>query len=275
MFGNLTADRGFLTPEEDIRYRAAYCGLCRNLRSRYGQPAGLTLNYDLCFLILLLQSLYESEENSGSGTCLLHPVEPREWWQCRFTDYAADMNIALSYLKLLDNWEDDGNLAALGASASLRHTYHRIRESYPRQCKAMEQALQSLSDLEKSRREDPDAAAETFAGLMAEVFVYCEDRWSGTLRVLGAALGRFLYILDAALDLDRDAVRNSYNPFRRCYGLPDNERRFRDILHMLLGDALQAFDRLPLVTDAGILKNILCFGLWVSFDKKYVTGKDE
>ena len=62
MFGFLKADRELLTPEQDARYRAAYCGLCRNLRSRYGQAAGFTLNYDLCFLVLLLQGLYEEEE---------------------------------------------------------------------------------------------------------------------------------------------------------------------------------------------------------------------
>ena len=115
MFGYLTADRALLTPEEDARYRGAYCGLCRNLRSRYGQVAGFTLNYDQCFLILLLQSLYEGEETSGDEPCIAHPVKRQAWWQCRFTDYAADMNIALGYLKLLDDWEDDGSLSALFA----------------------------------------------------------------------------------------------------------------------------------------------------------------
>ena len=67
MFGYLTADRGHLTPEEDARYRAAYCGLCRSLRTRWGRLSGLTLNYDQCFLILLLQSLYEAEERSGKN----------------------------------------------------------------------------------------------------------------------------------------------------------------------------------------------------------------
>ena len=89
----------------------------------------------------------------------------------------------------------------------------------------------------KKRTEDPDAAAETFAGLMAEVFVYRDDRWSDTLRSFGAALGRFLYIMDACMDLDQDAIRNRYNPFRRYYGLADNGKHFSDILRMLLGNA--------------------------------------
>ena len=104
---------------------------------------------------------------------------------------------------------------------------------------------------------------------MAELMVWREDRWAPDLRALGRSLGRFLYVMDACMDLDADTRRNRYNPFRRWYGLPDNERRFRDILEMILGDCLRAFDRLPLVQDAPLLKNILCDGLWQQFDQNY------
>ncbi|MBQ9663244.1 MAG: hypothetical protein IJV40_08860 [Oscillospiraceae bacterium] len=274
MFGYLTADRGHLTPEEDSRYRAAYCGLCRSLRSRWGSHSGLTLNYDQCFLILLLQSLYEAEEQSGDETCIAHPLKSHAWWQSRYTDYGADMNIALSYLKLRDNWEDDGSLAALTGSAAFRYSFEAVSARYPRQCEAMDRSIRDLRAIEKEKREDPDAAAETFAMMMAEVFVYSEDRWSAVLRQFGAALGRFLYIMDACVDLDEDAIRGHYNPFRRYYGLTDNGSRFDDILRMILGECLFYFDKLPLVTDAGILKNILCYGLWTQFDKKYNMSRN-
>ncbi len=275
MFGYLTADRALLTPEENARYKAAYCGLCRSLRKRYGQPAGLTLNFDQCFLILLLQSLYEEKETGGEGACVVHPVKRQPWWQCRFTDYAADMNIALSYLKLLDNWEDDGSLSAYAAASALKPAYSRVRSLWPRQCAAMERSIHDLREIEKNNQEDPDGAAETFARMMAEIFAVQEDRWTPVLRELGAALGRFLYITDAVMDLDRDTVRGSYNPFRRRYGREDNGEFFRDVLQMLLAACLSAFDRLPLVEDAGILKNILCSGLWTEFQKKYQTDKDK
>ncbi len=275
MFGYLTADRALLTPEEDARYKGVYCGLCRNLRSRYGQAAGFTLNFDQCFLILLLQSLYEADEASGEEPCIVHPVKRQPWWECRFTDYAADMNIALSYLKLLDNWEDDGDLGALAAAQMLKPAYRTVCASWPRQCGAMENSIAELRAIEQENREEPDAAAETFAQLMAEVFAWQEDRWTPHLRRMGAALGRFLYIADAAMDLDRDTALNRYNPFRRRYGRPDNGAFFESVLRMLLSDSLQAFDRLPLVSDAGILKNILCAGLWTEFDKKYKTDKDK
>ena len=275
MFGYLTADRGHLTPEEDARYRAAYCGLCRSLRSRWGGLSGFTLNYDQCFLILLLQSLYEAEERNGEETCVRHPVKPHSWWQSEYTDYAADMNVALSYLKLQDDWEDDGSLTALAASRAMKGAYERISARYPRQCSAMKDAVLALREIEKNGDEDPDGAAETFAGLMAEVFAYRDDRWSDTLRRFGAALGRFLYIMDACMDLDQDTIRNRFNPFRRYYGLADNGKRFSDILQMLLGECLLYFDRLPLVEDVGILKNILCLGLWTQFNQKFDIDKDD
>lgn len=108
--------------------------------------------------------------------------------------------------------------------------------------------------------------------LMGEIFAPREDYWSTTLRRTGQSLGRFIYVMDACMDLDSDALFNRYNPFRRYYGL-DNEQRFREILKMLLGDCVREFDRLPLVQDTDILKNILCVGLWTEFDKKYSTKK--
>lgn len=274
MFGYLTADTRFLTREELARYKACYCGLCRFLQERHGSLARLTLNYDMCFLVLLLQSLYEPDEICGEGTCLPHPIQARAWQSSACTAYGSDMNIALAYYKCLDDWEDDGSLGAWTESNVLRRPFEKVRAEYPRQCGAICRGMTELGRLEREKIEDPDAAAAAFGSMMGELFVWQEDRWSETLRATGDALGRFLYVLDACMDLDADTVRNRYNPFRRFYGLPDNERRFRAILKMLLGDCMRAFDRLPLVQDAPLLKNILCVGLWTQFDRKYLGKKD-
>ncbi len=269
MFGYLAAEASLLTEEQFARYRACYCGLCRCIQERHGELARLALTYDMTFLTLLLSSLYEPEETAGEGKCLPHPVEPRAWWRSEFSAYAADLNVALAYLKCLDDWEDDGNLAALAESRLFKASYERVAAAYPRQCAAIDRSLAQLGKLEKERIEDPDAAAESFGELMGELLVYREDRWREPLARMGRALGRFLYVMDACMDLDADTVRGRYNPFRRFYGLPDNDRRFGDILRMLLGECLFYFDKLPLVQDAELLKNILCVGLWSQFDRRY------
>lgn len=273
MFGNLTARLELLTQEQLERYRASYCGLCRSLKERHGQLGRLTLNYDLCFLVLLLDSLYEPEIRAAEGPCPAHPIAGRASQRSEHSDYAADMTIALAYEKCRDDWRDEANPLSLTEMAVLSAAYRRVRTRWPRQCAAILRELRALHELERARVYDADRTAEPFGRLLGELFVLREDRWAGTLRLLGEALGRFLYLLDACLDLEKDALLGRYNPLRRYYGR-ENTARFRALLRLLLSDAARAFDRLPLVQDAALLQNILCAGLWTAFDKKYGNEDD-
>ena len=272
MFGYLVADLSGLPEDRLLRYKSVYCGLCRTLAERFGQPARLTLNYDLTFLAVFLESLYEPEESSGENGCIMHPFKKRAWHVSEATEYAADMNIALAYLKCLDDWHDDGSLAALAESALLKAEYGRIKAARPLQCGIIEESISELSELEKSGSEDADACAACFGKFMGAVFNWKDDRWSADVTAFGDSLGRFIYLMDACMDLDGDAVKNSFNPFRRYYGL-DNEARFRQILKLFLSDALRSFSYLPIVQDADILKNIMCVGLWQAFDRKFSSPK--
>lgn len=274
MFGYLTADISSLSQEQYQRYKACYCGLCRSLKERHGQLSRLSINYDVTFLILLLSSLYEPEERSGEDTCPRHMKTPQSWICSPVSDYAADMNVALSYLKCLDDWEDDNNPGALFEAKCLKAAYDKVEKEYPRQCSAISRAMSQLHSIEKQNLEAPDAAASCFGDMMAEIFVYREDRWSDTLRAMAHALGRFIYLMDACMDLGADTFRNRYNPLRRYYGLLDNEQRFRDILKMQLGECVYYFDKLPLVEDVGLMKNILCAGLWSAFNRKFSKRKE-
>lgn len=272
MFGYLTARTELLDEKQQRRYRACYCGLCRSLKERHGEFSRLTLTFDMTFLVLLLGSLYEPEERQGEQPCIAHPRQARPWWRSEFSDYAADMTVALAYLKALDDWNDDSNPLALAEAGLLKKGYCEVKTLYPRQCRAMEESIDALRHWEKANGETPDQAADCFAAMMGEIFIFRDDRWSASLYRLGAALGRVLYIMDACMDLDSDTFFNRYNPFRRYYGL-NNAGRFRDILKMLLADCVRELDRLPLVQDLEILDNILCAGLWTEFEKKY--GSEE
>ena len=76
MFGYVTIAAGALTQEQRERYRAYYCGLCHALKRRYGALGRMTLSYDMTFLYLLLNSLYEPDETQGTARCLPHPFRP-------------------------------------------------------------------------------------------------------------------------------------------------------------------------------------------------------
>ena len=267
MFGFVTANMRELTKEQKVRYNAVYCGICRQIRDRSGQLSRLGLSYDMAFLALLLMSLYEPEEVSGHRACALHPVKPKPWLDNVYIQYAADMNVALAYYKAEDDWQDDKNLSARMQSGIFGKNYEQIRGRYSRQCAAIESCIHQLNQLEKEKCGNPDAVANCFGTLMGELLVYQEDLWAPTLRRMGMALGRFIYLGDAAIDYRRDKRKGKYNPYL-AMDTSEDWARWDEYLVLAMGRCTQEFEKLPLVQDKALLDNILYSGVWCSFRGK-------
>ena len=267
MFGFVTANLPELTKEQRDRYGSIYCGICRRIRIQSGNTARLGLSYDMAFLSALLMSLYEPEEISGKNHCMMHPVKRRPWVDNKFIQYGADMNVALSYHNCLDDWHDDGKLSAKLLAETFGRHIPRIEQAYSRQCGAIRECIEELSRLEKENCPNPDEPAGVFGRLMAELFVYEEDFWAPTLRQMGYALGRFIYLMDAAMDYARDAKKGKYNPLL-AMGTGENRDRWEEYLVLTMGRCTDYFERLPLVQDKGLLDNILYSGVWVQYRGK-------
>ena len=267
MFGYVMADRGAMTKEEIARYTSVYCGICRQIRERSSQTARLGLSYDMAFLALLLMSLYEPEETSGKRACLLHPMKPHPWVDNVYIRYAADMNVALAYYKALDDYQDDKKLSAKLMASLFKKSCPRIAEEYPRQCAAIETCIGELSRLEKEGCANPDEPAGCFGRLMGELLVYQEDLWAEALRQVGMALGRFIYLADAAVDYRRDKKKRSYNPFL-AMGMEEDWQRWDQYLVLIMDRCTDYFERLPLVQDKKLLDNILYSGVWLQYRQK-------
>ena len=267
MFGYVTASMGELTKQQQRRYSAVYCGICRRIRAQSGQLARLGLSYDMAFLAVLLMSLYEPSEQNGNNRCLIHPITRRDWIDNEFVRYAADMNVALAYYNCLDDWQDDGKRGAKWLAEAYEKHLPDIETRWPRQCRAIRDSLENLSALEKANCPNPDEPAGTFGALMGELLAVKEDLWSPTLRKMGNALGRFIYLLDAELDYDKDRHQGKYNPFL-AKGEDKDWAKWEDYLVLTMGRCTAEFEKLPLVQDKPLLDNILYSGVWVNYRRK-------
>ena len=274
MFGFVTASVKELNQAQQDRYGGVYCGICRQIHSRAGQTARLGLSYDMAFLALLLMSLYEPEETSAPLRCAAHPLRRRDWISNRYVEYAADMNVALSYYKLLDDWQDDKKLSAKLLADSFEKHLASIEQRYPRQCGAIRDCLDKLSVLEKENCPNPDEPAACFGHLMAELLVYHDDLWADTLRQVGFHLGRFIYMADAAVDYRKDERKGKYNPFL-AMGTGEDWARWDEYLVLAMGRCTANYEKLPLVQDKAILDNILYSGVWVNFRGKGAKAREE
>lgn len=271
MFGYVTASLGELSQEQRDRYTEIYCGICAAIGKRSSQLSRIGLQYDMVFLALTLMSLYEPEERKGRFWCLMHPEKRRSRTGGPIIDYAADMNVALSYLKSLDDWQDDRKTSAKLLAKALKPHYDRISGEYPRQCRAMEESLEALGTLEKGNILDPDRAANTFGQLMGTLFVWKEDLWQEPLYQMGFYLGRFIYLVDAQLDLQEDQKKGSYNPLLNT----QTEDFLESILVLTLSRCAFYYEKLPLVQDKGLLDNILYSGVWVRYREHYRKERNQ
>lgn len=263
MFGFVVADKASLSEQEFLRYRSCYCGLCAAIRRRHGQLCGLTLTYDLTLIPLLLGAVYLPEERQEELACPVHPVKKRQRWTTQFTEYAADMNVLLAYYKLMDDWHDEKDVLRLGAAQCLKNACACIEKNYPRQCAAVRDCLAQLSRLEAQGCADADEAAHWFGVLMGELFWLQEDEYAQTLRRLGYFLGKFIYLQDASVDLYRDLKKERYNPLAFV-----ESTDHRPALQMLLGEATEALEALPLGRDERLLHNILYAGVWCRYEQE-------
>ena len=271
MFGYVQISSDSLTPEEKARYEAVYCGLCRTLGERCGQLARLSLTYDMTFLTLLLSSLYEPEEDTGSFRCGVHPWKASQFTASPVTAYAADMTVLLVYHKCLDDWNDEHKRFQRRYARWLEEHYQRAKQLWPNQAGAVEWGMAELSAIETASQAAPDAAANCFGELLGGVFLYREDRWRDTLVEFCQGLGRFLYMMDAVIDWEEDLKRGSYNPMAVLNRPPE---KMREVLMLLIGRASQAFERLPLVQDEGLLRNILYSGVWQRYNRMLHQQKE-
>ncbi len=273
MFGYIAPHLSDLSEDERARYQAAYCGLCRALGDCCAQRCRLALSYDMVFMALVLGSLYEPAEQQGIGRCLPHPVKPRAFVRTPYLDYAADATVALAYYKALDDWHDDRSVAGRAFAAALAGPYRKVRERNARLCQAVEEGMRDIGVLEQAVAPDLDAAANRFGVLMGELFVYDPaDFWAQDLRVLGARLGKFVYVMDAVLDYRDDRASGSYNPLVAT-GVDESE--MRDGLNVLAAGVAEAFERLPLERDVHVLRSVVYAGIWQKLNAKENEENDK
>lgn len=279
MFGYIAINKAEMKFRDFDIYHAYYCGLCKDLKERYGRSGQITLSYDMTFLIILLSGLYEPPAEDSIRNCVAHPFQKHAVRTNEITQYAADMNLVLSYYKCLDDWTDEHKKKAWINSRLLHSKVKRIEKTYPEKVKFIRDTLAHISACEKENEQDLDKMAGLFGEIMAEIFVWKQDIWKDSLHRMGFFLGKFIYLMDAYEDIEKDAVSGNYNPFMTIKDHENFDSECQNMLMMQMAECCRAFERLPIVQDAGILRNILYSGVWAKFasvyNKRNKAGENE
>lgn len=284
MFGYVRIKKSELLVREYEYYRAAYCGLCRSMGKCTGQCSRLTLSYDFAFLALVRMMLQKTEPAFKRRRCPVHPLHPRMMMEPNDElSFAADAAALLAYEKCRDDIADSrffGKLSARLRCLFLGHAYRRARRRHGELAGALRAQLQALSALERESKPTVDEPAACFGALLSVLMAEgLPADIARIARVIGDKIGRFIYIVDAIDDLERDVKSGNYNPIRLMFGDSLCEADRVSLTHALiasLDDVSAAFDLLEEdedITRRAILENILYLGMPATA-RKVLDGED-
>lgn len=240
-----------LPQQEADRFRRAYCGLCHTLGRRYGPAARMILNYDFTYLAILLSD--PEEAAPCRRRCVSSPVRLRAYQPATAAlELAADESVILAYWQLRDGVEDHAWASGLKyrtGARLLESAYKRAAALRPEFDQAVCRQLQLLSALEQAKDPSMDRAADSFAVLLSSAAEELTDPVrKRIMEQILYHLGRWIYLIDGADDLKKDAESGNYNPVALRYGLtdgtwtPESRRDFATTLDHSIHQMAAAFE---------------------------------
>lgn len=267
MYGYIVVNQGEMKFREYDVYHSYYCGLCKSLKKQYGWDSQLTLTYDMTFVVMLLSGLYEPETSVAQENCMIHPFKKHMVRSNCFSEYAADMNMLLFYEKCRDDWNDERKVTRRMLMGMLKSSRKKVAAKYPEKTRRIMKGLKGICLAEKNMEPDIDKVSGYYGDVMGEVLACRADVWEETLRRMGFFLGKYVYLLDAFEDVEKDSENAAYNPLRKHY--EEHPESFEDeckkLLTMMMTECCREFEKLPIIENVEILRNVLYAGVWSRF----------
>ena len=226
MFGYVTPLKGELKVKDFNRFKCYYCGLCCHIKEQFGNIPRMSLNYDMTFLGLLLDGLNPDEIEVSHHRCILHPTEKKiVVSNNKAISYAAYINIALFYYKLVDDVQDDKSIKSKIFASILRPYRRKFPESILNTDKEIKKYLNELLILENNKSFNSlDEVCDPFSKLVGAVLknypyklINDSDKLRDTLFTLGYSIGKWIYLIDALDDLKDDISNKKFNPINFLY----------------------------------------------------------
>lgn len=264
MFGYIKPMIPELRVKEHELYKSIYCGLCRAMGEHICNTNRMTLSYDVVFLALVRCALTNEEIHVEKGRCFIHPIKARNHAFIPETlEYCAKISALLTFYNIEDNVNDAKGFSSLKYRLLLPSAKRFMKKAdMPKLSEMMAELLSELSGLEKAGG-SADRNADCFGRLLAEVFAYNIKDASASRRAyeIGYHCGKWIYIIDAADDFEKDRKKGEYNPFSSLDALPTEMIDISTTLE--LKAAYEAFTSADVKNEVirSIIINILTLGM--------------
>lgn len=270
MFGYLKTDLPYVYMKDTVLYKAMYCGLCKSIGKTCGQRARLVLNYDLTFLSLIAHNLLDKDVKIEKEHCAVHRIRKRPIANC--TDLSlriGALNVILAYYKLLDGVLDKegGKLK----KSLLKKAYKKAKKLEPNLDEIVKKQYDILLKYEKTNGDSVDISADSFGNMMKEISKeLLKDSANACVQSLFYAIGKWIYLIDALDDFDKDKKKKSFNVFVNMFkNVKDKDELVSTCqkdLSIIFGSLVQEIatlsESLEYKFNSDLIKNVLQRGIY-------------
>ena len=266
MFGYLQVQKSELLVREWESYKAVYCGLCKQMGKDYSFLTRLSLSYDCTFYAMLLMSLDRSCTGFEKGRCKFNPLK-----KCQFAVTQSDcfskasaFSVISAYYKLKDDLADSGffkKLAVRLVQPFFSRWHKKAAKRYPQLEMLVAEMMQAQAQAEQNPETGLDASAQPTAHMLGSVLALeaSDDLQKRVLYEFGYHIGRWIYLIDAADDMEKDEKHRNFNPFLRS-DEQDMQAYQTAVLNQSLARAFDAYNLLTFIDFKGILDNMMLYG---------------
>lgn len=279
MFGYIVPLKPELKIKDYYTFKGYYCGLCYTIKKQFGNIPRLFLSYDMTFLAIFLDGLSSDKIQTKKITCITHPFKEKSIIiNNESLKYASDISIALAYYKQLDDVNDDNSIKSKILKNILSPYKHKLSPKINNSLLIIENNLKRLYNYEKDRKfSSLDEISDPFAiivGKIIENYPYKLENDNDNLRNklynFGYFLGKWIYIIDAFDDLQKDIEDNKFNPINVLYNknnekydtIKDNVKSITDMTLLNCGYSLsELINSLDFNKNKDILDNIINLGI--------------
>ena len=286
IFGYIRPFKPEMKIKEFETYRAVYCGLCKSLGKKYGISARFVLNYDLTMLAVLRLALDDYNPAIVREGCMFNPLKKKPTCiKNEHIDFCADVLMILAYYKLKDDLKDNKffkKLLIIPLYPLLAFAFKKAARLQPQINKSIFEYISSQNKLENNHCSSVDEACEPTAILLSQLasFETADPKQKRILERLGYCLGKWIYLIDAYDDFDKDLEENGYNPLIAKFSVKTgDDEAIKNAYHEAeitlttsINEAIAAFELLGVKRFKEILGNLFYLGM-INTQKGISEGK--
>ncbi len=273
MFGYVRVNKPEMKVKEYELYRGLYCSVCKAMGKHFGILSRLTLSYDITFLLLMRLSFSGIVPDFKGGRCLFNPAKKCNY--CKNADeqfrYVAAVSMIMFYYKVKDNIQDSSFFKRLVMYMILPYAYIKNRKAkgmYPQIEALVAESMKKQAETEKIGTDISDKAAHESADALGKIMAYGLSDDEGDIYRFGYGTGKWVYLCDAADDMEKDLKKGNFNVYLNRYAIKSKQEITQQIKEEIKGElnmssavCCEAFYNIKSKTLIPICENIIYDGM--------------